>query len=125
VQHPLRLSGLVHGLCLLGLLGGAACSSRPPASAEARTDADRDGVIDADDFCPSVAEDRDRCYDEDGCPDLDDGRADAVVKALVARGIEARRLKPAVGRPTQLGRQHWISGIVEFYVRRSMDCSRE
>jgi outer membrane protein OmpA-like peptidoglycan-associated protein len=225
LKHPSRLSGLVHGLCLLGLLNVAACSSRPAGSAESRRDADRDGVIDADDFCPSVAEDNDRCHDEDGCPDLDDDgdgtpdaedacpdevgavddqgcrpppppggpyviisesddeclllapvpfdknratlneaamelvvaiaeclrtkhevlllevrgyrarresrldlatqRANAVVSALVARGIEARRLKPAVGRPTQLSRQHWDSGVVEFYVRRRMTCSRE
>ncbi len=225
VQHPSRLSGLVHGLCLLGLLGGATCSSRPPASAETRTDADRDGIIDADDLCPGQAEDNDRCYDEDGCPDLDDDgdgtpdtedpcpdevgpvdnhgcqpppppggpyviftesdgecmllapipfdknratlneaaqegvariaeclrtkhellllevcgyrarresrldlatqRADAVVSALIARGIDARRLKSAVGRPTQLSRHHWDSGVVKFYVERWMSCSRE
>ena len=57
--------------------------------------------------------------------DLATQRADAVVKALVAHGIEARRLKPAVGKPTQLSRQHWDSGVVEFIVRRWMTCSRE
>lgn len=225
VRHSSRLGGLVYGLCLLGWLSGAACSSRPPAAAVANADADRDGVVDAEDFCPSVAEDGDRCNDEDGCPDLDDDgdgtpdakdacpdevgpvdhqgcrpppppggpyviitesddvclnlepvpfdknratlnqaaqevvtaiaeclrneqgllllevrgyrarresrlhlagqRADAVVAALVARGIEARRLKPTIGRPTELSRQHWESGIVEFTVRRSMHCSRQ
>ena len=224
-QHPSRLSGLLHGVCVLGLLSGAACSSRPPAAAETHADADRDGVVDADDFCPKVAEDRDRCNDEDGCPDSDDDgdgtpdaedacddevgpvdnhgcppprpvggpyviniesdgecmilqpvpfaqnqsrlheaaqevvaaiaeclrskpevlllevrgyrarhergldlatqRADAVVSALVARGIEARRLKPAVGRPTQLSRQHWDSGVVKFIIQRWMTCSRQ
>jgi OmpA-OmpF porin, OOP family len=224
VRHPSRPGGLVYGLCLLGGLSGAGCSSRPPAAAVANADADRDGVVDADDFCPSVAEDGDRCNDEDGCPDLDDDgdgtpdaadacpdevgpvdrqgcrpppppggpyvivtasddecmllepvpfdknratlnqaaqdivaaiaeclrtkdellllevrgyrarhesrldlateRADTVVAALVARGIEARRLKPAVGRSTHLGRQHWDSGVVEFTVRRWMTCSR-
>ncbi|MEN9579670.1 MAG: hypothetical protein RJA70_2679 [Pseudomonadota bacterium] len=32
-------------------------------------DADGDGVLDADDFCPSQAEDRDGEVDDDGCPE--------------------------------------------------------
>ena len=34
-------------------------------------DADEDGLLDADDKCVNVAEDRDGYEDEDGCPDLD------------------------------------------------------
>ncbi len=34
-------------------------------------DADADGVLDRDDQCPDVAEDRDGFQDEDGCPELD------------------------------------------------------
>ncbi len=34
-------------------------------------DTDRDGVVDADDHCPTQPEDRDGFEDEDGCPDPD------------------------------------------------------
>ncbi|MFO0592259.1 MAG: OmpA family protein [Polyangiaceae bacterium] len=34
-------------------------------------DADGDGVLDRDDKCPDVAEDRDGFQDDDGCPELD------------------------------------------------------
>jgi len=34
-------------------------------------DADADGVLDRDDKCPDVAEDRDGFQDDDGCPELD------------------------------------------------------
>jgi hypothetical protein len=37
-----------------------------------RNDSDKDGVKDADDHCPYLAEDRDGFQDDDGCPDLDD-----------------------------------------------------
>lgn len=39
-------------------------------SAEPR-DVDKDGILDAQDGCPTVAEDRDGFEDSDGCPDLD------------------------------------------------------
>jgi hypothetical protein len=35
-------------------------------------DADKDGIEDADDECPELAEDRDGFEDTDGCPDFDD-----------------------------------------------------
>jgi OmpA-OmpF porin, OOP family len=44
-------------------------------------DADDDGVLDSDDFCPNEPEDGDQCDDEDGCPDRDnddDGVADGA-----------------------------------------------
>lgn len=37
-------------------------------------DLDADGVLDRDDVCPKVAEDRDGFKDEDGCPDKDNDR---------------------------------------------------
>lgn len=40
----------------------------PPADAP---DADRDGIPDSQDTCPSEPEDRDRHLDMDGCPDVD------------------------------------------------------
>ena len=46
-------------------------------------DRDGDGILDRDDKCPSVAEDRDGFQDEDGCPDPDndgDGILDAKDK---------------------------------------------
>jgi OOP family OmpA-OmpF porin len=43
-------------------------------------DADRDGVVDATDACPTAAEDRDDFADDDGCPDLDDD-ADTIADA--------------------------------------------
>jgi OOP family OmpA-OmpF porin len=52
--------------------------NRPPPVAP---DADKDGVFDADDKCPEVAEDQDGFEDEDGCPDEDndqDGVPDAT-----------------------------------------------
>ena len=39
--------------------------------APVRTDSDGDGVLDADDGCPSEREDRDGWQDEDGCPEVD------------------------------------------------------
>lgn len=45
-----------------------------------KADADRDGILDADDLCRNEAEDLDGFEDLDGCPDLDndlDGLADA------------------------------------------------
>jgi len=50
-------------------------------------------------------------------------RADVAVRALIARGIDPRRLATAVGRPTELTRQHWDAGLVEFRVRRVLTCS--
>ncbi len=43
------------------------------------TDSDGDGIVDAEDRCPSKPEDRDQFKDDDGCPDTDndnDGIAD-------------------------------------------------
>ncbi len=50
-----------------------------PADAGRTTDTDGDGIVDADDRCPSKPEDRDGHADADGCPDLDndgDGLSD-------------------------------------------------
>ncbi len=47
------------------------------------SDADKDGIMDRDDQCPSVPEDKDGFMDEDGCPDYDndqDGIADSLDK---------------------------------------------
>ncbi|MEQ8276220.1 MAG: OmpA family protein [Deltaproteobacteria bacterium] len=55
----------------------------PPPKAVASGDRDFDGIRDADDVCPTLAEDRDGFEDEDGCPDPDndrDGIADTVDK---------------------------------------------
>lgn len=48
--------------------------------APSQQDLDGDGVLDAQDACPSEMEDRDGYFDEDGCPEYDndsDGRPDA------------------------------------------------
>ena len=45
--------------------------AQQPAPATDAPDADRDGLSDAEDTCPSEAEDRDGHLDMDGCPDLD------------------------------------------------------
>lgn len=65
-----------HALVLTGLL---ACDSpqRPSVPAPSIVD-DRDGIADANDLCPTEAEDRDGFSDEDGCPDVDDD-ADGLV----------------------------------------------
>jgi outer membrane protein OmpA-like peptidoglycan-associated protein len=50
---------------------------------DAAKDRDGDGIIDPDDQCPAVPEDRDGFQDHDGCPDPDndqDGIADAADK---------------------------------------------
>lgn len=47
------------------------------------SDADKDGIPDNEDQCPSVAEDKDGFMDQDGCPDLDndqDGIPDTLDK---------------------------------------------
>jgi OmpA-OmpF porin, OOP family len=43
-----------------------------PSTRHVEGDGDGDGVADADDLCPTQAEDRDDCDDEDGCSDPDD-----------------------------------------------------
>ena len=61
-------------------------------------DRDEDGIRDADDECPSVAEDRDGDRDEDGCPEADDPTlfapstpaADARPAATVGAGAFGR-----------------------------------
>jgi outer membrane protein OmpA-like peptidoglycan-associated protein len=58
----------------------AAKATASPAAPTSALDADDDGVLDVDDFCPNEAEDQDECDDEDGCPDPDndgDGVLDA------------------------------------------------
>jgi OOP family OmpA-OmpF porin len=57
------LSGAV-GVPLVRALAGLAYTPRG-------LDDDRDGVREADDRCPSIAEDRDGFEDDDGCPELD------------------------------------------------------
>jgi outer membrane protein OmpA-like peptidoglycan-associated protein len=44
----------------------------PPPAPTAPTDHDGDGLADADDVCPYLAEDKDGFRDDDGCPDPDD-----------------------------------------------------
>ncbi len=45
--------------------------ARPDVDTGRTTDSDGDGIVDADDRCPSKPEDRDGWSDDDGCPDLD------------------------------------------------------
>jgi outer membrane protein OmpA-like peptidoglycan-associated protein len=45
--------------------------TRPELDVDRTTDSDGDGIVDADDRCPSKPEDRDGWADADGCPDLD------------------------------------------------------
>lgn len=54
----------------------AACGASPRAPEPARVDGDGDGVLDADDECPTDAEDLDGRRDADGCPDHDDDSDD-------------------------------------------------
>lgn len=61
-------AGVVYaiGVPIVRVFGGAQWEPRP------RGDADRDGLTDDVDACPTEREDRDGHADEDGCPDLDD-----------------------------------------------------
>jgi len=66
--------------------GGASTPAAPPP---APRDTDGDGLGDAEDKCPTQAEDKDGFQDEDGCPDPDsgsdkdgDGVADAADKCV-------------------------------------------
>ncbi|MGF1464675.1 MAG: thrombospondin type 3 repeat-containing protein [Sandaracinaceae bacterium] len=68
--------GVVYGVGVPVARGFAGASWSPQASA----DADRDGINDSEDGCPTETEDLDGFNDEDGCPDLDndeDGIPDA------------------------------------------------
>jgi outer membrane protein OmpA-like peptidoglycan-associated protein len=78
------LSLLAFGGLAATVTGGGACRPAAEAQRPARvetdasepevpllTDTDGDGVVDFDDDCPTVAEDRDGFEDGDGCPDLD------------------------------------------------------
>ncbi|MCB9543226.1 MAG: hypothetical protein H6703_12365 [Myxococcales bacterium] len=58
-------------------------------------DMDEDGLPDADDGCPTVAEDRDGFEDGDGCPEVDndgDGICDAFYAASVGSAGEGERV---------------------------------
>lgn len=48
------------------------CSTNPALCPQPVVDQDGDGIPDAEDACPNVAEDNDGHQDADGCPDLDD-----------------------------------------------------
>ena len=58
-------------------------ATRCAASGETRAidDRDRDGVPDAQDRCPAVAEDLDGSEDRDGCPEPDDADGDGIFDA--------------------------------------------
>ncbi|WP_090490685.1 OmpA family protein [Myxococcus virescens] len=61
--------------------GQPAPAPAPLALPPAPVDTDKDGVVDAEDLCPTEPEDLDGFEDEDGCPDPDndqDGIPDAV-----------------------------------------------
>jgi outer membrane protein OmpA-like peptidoglycan-associated protein len=49
----------------------AAMVTPTPIIAQAPSDQDGDGVLDTDDACPELAEDRDGFQDDDGCPERD------------------------------------------------------
>jgi hypothetical protein len=62
---------------------GASAQEREPSGLGAMfhassggSDADRDGIDDANDTCPNVPEDRDGQEDDDGCPEGDAGDRD-------------------------------------------------
>jgi len=73
----------------------ADCTAIPLPAGCPQPDTDDDGIFDADDKCPTVAEDPDGYEDEDGCPDPDND-ADGVLdvddecplEAEVINGIE-------------------------------------
>jgi len=60
-------------------------------------DRDGDGILDRDDKCPDVPEDKDGFEDKDGCPDLDndhDGIVDVSDGAMLPDGFGACRDQP-------------------------------
>lgn len=50
---------------------GQPITSRPAPWPPVDPDPDRDGVLEGDDKCPLIAEDKDGFQDDDGCPELD------------------------------------------------------
>ncbi len=71
------------------------CTATPLPSSCPQPDSDDDGILDAVDKCPTVAEDPDGFEDEDGCPDTDndgDGVLDVddacPLEAEVINGVE-------------------------------------
>jgi len=59
------------------------CVAKKVAVKEGPKDTDGDGILDPDDDCPKIPEDKDGFEDEDGCPDPDndnDGLADKIDK---------------------------------------------
>jgi outer membrane protein OmpA-like peptidoglycan-associated protein len=78
-------TGLTHGVGspdarVVAQLGYLSAPKDKPKAAPAPTDRDGDGILDRDDRCPDVAEDRDGFDDTDGCPDLDNDQ-DGVLDA--------------------------------------------
>jgi outer membrane protein OmpA-like peptidoglycan-associated protein len=64
----------------IAVLGYRPAADEEPEAAPVDGDADRDGILDSQDACPRVAEDRDGFEDDDGCPEADNDK-DGIVDA--------------------------------------------